>query len=168
MSAVDRLEHYRSLALAGLDEYLQEAAPAALIRNKPTSDVSVTGEDGDEETLVGIDVLQTADAAARMTVHPLEKKKGAPFSDMITVGRTPNNDVVLNDITVSRFHAYFKQKGKSWVVCDAGSKNGTRVNGVRLEKRKEQPVEDGAQVRIGDIETTFHLRDSLYEILLKA
>lgn len=165
---MDRLEHYRSLALSGLDEYLQEAAPAALIRNKPTGDISVTGNDDAEETLVGLEVVEHSDAEERMAVHPLEKKKGAPFSDMITVGRTPNNDVVLNDITVSRFHAYFKQKGKQWVVCDAGSKNGTRVDGVKLEKRKEHPVQDGTHVRIGDIDTTFQLRDSLYELLLKA
>ncbi len=166
---MDLLEHYRSLALLGLDEFLREAAPAALLRNKPNGDVTGSHPNDEEETLVGMDLdAISAAAGQRMVVHPLEKKKGAPFSDMITVGRTPNNDVVINDITVSRFHAYFKLKGSQWVVCDAGSKNGTHVEDQRLEARKERAIEDGTAVRIGDIETTFHVRDALFEILLKA
>jgi len=146
---------------------MRDAPAAALIRNKPEDDV--TGVGTEEETFVGMafdDIPDLDDE--RMVVHPLEKKKGAPFSDMITVGRTGNNDVVINDITVSRFHAYFKQKGKDWVVCDAGSKNGTHLDDQRLEARKERPLSNGDKVRIGDIETSFHLRDDLFEILLKA
>lgn len=164
---MDLLEHYRSLARLGLDEFMRDAAPAALLRNRPGDTSGFPNEE--EETFVGMDFEEAPDLKTeRMVIHPLEKKKGAPFSDMITVGRTANNDVVLNDITVSRFHAYFKKRGEDWVVCDAGSKNGTQVNGRRLDARKERKIENGTTVRIGDIETMFHLRDDLFEIMLRA
>ena len=43
-----------------------------------------------------------------LRVYPLQKQQGAPFSDMITIGRTPNNDVCIADGSVSRFHAFFR------------------------------------------------------------
>lgn len=173
LALVDRLLTYRTLALQGLDEFLTEAAPAALVRNRPQDDVTLprgVSDVDEEETIVGFDVdeLTNNNGSKRMEVYPLEKKPGAPFSDMITVGRTANNDVVLNDITVSRFHAYFKRRGDQWVVCDAGSKNGTQLDGQRLVARKERPVANGSLVRIGDIETAFYVKDALYELLLKA
>jgi DNA ligase (NAD+) len=51
----------------------------------------------------------------------------AIFPDRITIGRTSNNDVVINDSSVSRLHAYVRREGDKWVVADAGSKNGTKL-----------------------------------------
>ncbi len=58
-------------------------------------------------------------------MFPLAKKPGASFADRITIGRTPNNDVVIDDSSVSRFHAYVRRAGDAWSVADAGSKNGS-------------------------------------------
>ncbi|HET6613874.1 MAG TPA: FHA domain-containing protein [Kofleriaceae bacterium] len=101
-------------------------------------------------------------------VFALVKRPGVPFSDMITVGRTANNDVVVSDVTVSRFHAYFREQSGAWVVCDAGSKNGTRLDGEMLEPRRDQAVASGQIVRVGDVETTFFIAADLYEILARS
>ncbi len=104
-------------------------------------------------------------AGPDLEVYALAKKPGAPFADMITVGRTANNDVVLNDVTISRFHAYFKSVDGEWRVCDAGSKNGTTLLGNALEARKEESIKSGQAVAFGDVETTFYTAAELFNVL---
>jgi hypothetical protein len=54
----------------------------------------------------------------------------------ITVGRSPNVDVTLNNISVSRRHASFERQGNRIILTDLGSRNGTKVNGKTIQ----QPV----------------------------
>lgn len=112
--------------------------------------------------------LEFGQSGPDLEVYPLTKKPGAPFADMITVGRTANNDVVLNDVTISRFHAYFKNMGGSWRVCDAGSKNGSALLGNAMEARKEMEIRSGQKVAFGDVETTFYTADELFGVLKSA
>jgi pSer/pThr/pTyr-binding forkhead associated (FHA) protein len=53
----------------------------------------------------------------------------------VVIGRHHASDFVIGDSTVSRRHAALHRKGYSWIVEDLGSKNGTRVNGRRVEGR---------------------------------
>ena len=48
--------------------------------------------------------------------------------DEVTIGRSADNDVVIQDALVSRRHARVHRDGTSWRVTDLGSSNGTRVN----------------------------------------
>ena len=65
----------------------------------------------------------------------------------LTVGRHRENDIVLRDNSGSRHHACFTKEGENLVVTDKGSKNGTIVNGLRVESVR---LEDGDVIRIGD------------------
>jgi hypothetical protein len=58
------------------------------------------------------------------------------------VGRAPNCDCVVPEDCVSRKHAQLWRDGERWYVRDLGSRNGTRVNGVR--------VMEATEVRRGD------------------
>lgn len=74
---------------------------------------------------------------------------GARFlldKDVVTVGRHPESDIFLDDITVSRRHAEFRQTGDSYTVADAGSLNGTYVNGTRTD---QQLLAHGDRVQVG-------------------
>jgi len=65
-----------------------------------------------------------------------------------TIGRGNANDLVLNDTSVSRFHAVLKLgEDGSLVIADRGSTNGVLVNGQRISA--ETPLPDGAVARIG-------------------
>jgi hypothetical protein len=167
---VDQADHYQQLALLGLDAFVASAAPAALVRARPDSssvDDDVSREasvDLESETMVA-PITGSKRRVAKVEVYPLAKKPGASFPDMITVGRTPNNDVVLRDVTVSRLHAFFRHRDKKWVIADGGSKNGTRLDGVPLEPRRERDVESGQLVRIGDLELTFYTAAALFHVL---
>ncbi len=52
--------------------------------------------------------------------------------DLLTIGRAPDNDIVLDDPQVSRYHAHVMRRGDEIVVEDMGSTNGTLVNGRRI------------------------------------
>ena len=63
-------------------------------------------------------------------------QRGARFlldSDLTTVGRHPEADIFLDDVTVSRRHAEFIRRQSSFEVKDLGSLNGTYYDGVRIE-----------------------------------
>ncbi|WP_291279725.1 FHA domain-containing protein [Galactobacter sp.] len=83
---------------------------------------------------------------------------GARFlldSDVTTVGRHPESDIFLDDVTVSRRHARFDRGDDGFRVVDTGSLNGTYVNGDRVDEAK---LRTGAEVRIGKFVLTFYGR----------
>lgn len=92
-------------------------------------------------------------------VHDLRKAidRPNPFADGVTVGRTPNNDIVLPHPSVSRFHAYFQLDAKTgnWSLVDAESKNGTLLNGVRLTATQPAPLGSEAKLRMGEVQAMF-------------
>lgn len=53
----------------------------------------------------------------------------------VAIGRSPQSDFVIDDRTVSRHHATIRNEGEFWILVDVGSKNGTRVNGRRIDGR---------------------------------
>ncbi len=63
-----------------------------------------------------------------------------------TVGRHPESDIFLNDVTVSRQHCRFILSGDDISVEDSGSTNGTYVNDSRVDAAKLQP---GDEVLVG-------------------
>ena len=67
-------------------------------------------------------------------------------ADETTIGRWPDNDVVIADRWISRHHALITRRGLRYVVKDLGSKNGTFVNGQRLTGPQELEDSDRIQV----------------------
>ena len=69
------------------------------------------------------------------------------------IGRNADNEIVLDDAGVSRYHARIEWRGAACVLEDLGSTNGTWINDERLES--PTPIEDGDVVRFGSISFTF-------------
>jgi pSer/pThr/pTyr-binding forkhead associated (FHA) protein len=67
-----------------------------------------------------------------------------------TIGRDPSNDIVLDDITVSRNHCDIELSGDQLVLIDLGSTNGTYVNDKRADRHQLAP---GDRLLVGK----FHL-----------
>ena len=66
--------------------------------------------------------------------------------DVPTIGRHPESDVFLDDVTVSRRHAEIERRGQLLEISDAGSLNGTYVNGERIER---VALAEGDQLQVG-------------------
>lgn len=78
-----------------------------------------------------------------------------PDSGRVSVGRDPANEVCLGwDLEVSRLHAELNHIGGSWTVADDGiSRNGSYINGERMQGRKR--LRDGDQLLFGRTSVTF-------------
>lgn len=102
---------------------------------------------------------RTQRAAQVLLASPVQKRTST-FPQMITIGRTANNDIVLDDPSVSRFHAYFRVAADEATLaeplqlCDADSGNGTFVNGDRVARNPPTEVATSDVIRIGNIELT--------------
>jgi pSer/pThr/pTyr-binding forkhead associated (FHA) protein len=71
------------------------------------------------------------------------------------IGRLSDNDIVLDDATVSRYHAMIVDTGNSFIITDLRSANGVSVGGNRI--RGSAALVAGDKVRIGDHEFTFEI-----------
>jgi hypothetical protein len=69
-----------------------------------------------------------------------------------TIGRSPDCDVFLDDVTVSRRHAVLIRNGPRFTLHDQGSLNGTFLNRHRIESAE---LADGDEVQIGKYRLTF-------------
>jgi ABC transport system ATP-binding/permease protein len=70
-------------------------------------------------------------------------------TDQATIGRAPNNHVVIDDQEVSRYHARIERTGSGFRIVDLGSGNGTHLNDALLEPESPAPLRHGDAVRIG-------------------
>lgn len=75
-----------------------------------------------------------------------------PSGERTLIGRSPECDIFLDDVTVSRRHAELVRDGETFTITDLGSLNGTFVNRKRIESA---PVEDDDEVQIGKYRLTF-------------
>ena len=70
----------------------------------------------------------------------------------MSAGRHPGSDIFLDDITVSRHHAEFRSENCRFRIVDAGSLNGTRVNGQPVESTV---LANGDEIQIGNFRLVF-------------
>jgi len=82
-------------------------------------------------------------------------KRTVLSGDRITIGRSRDCDVTLDDANVSRRHAELRREGAAWVVADLGSTNGVKVNGHRVS---QQPLQPGDEITLGLERLTFEVQ----------
>ncbi|MGF1599515.1 MAG: FHA domain-containing protein [Acidimicrobiales bacterium] len=70
----------------------------------------------------------------------------------INIGRHPDSDIFLDDVTVSRRHAVLHRVEGGFEVSDAGSLNGTYVNQNRVERER---LSDGDEVQVGKFKLVY-------------
>jgi pSer/pThr/pTyr-binding forkhead associated (FHA) protein len=75
-----------------------------------------------------------------------------PDAERTLIGRSPECDVFLDDVTVSRRHAELVRDGETFRITDLGSLNGTFVNKKRIETAE---LEDDDELQIGKYRLTF-------------
>lgn len=114
-----------------------------------------TGHGGPRLAEQAAEAVQSLAPGTALLVVNYGPNAGSRFlldSDLTTAGRHPNSDIFLDDVTVSRRHAEFHRRGRTFAVRDLGSLNGTYVNRERIE---EQVLASGDTVRIGKFGLVF-------------
>jgi hypothetical protein len=107
-------------------------------------------------------------ASLSLLAYPLVRSARS-VAPLVSIGRTPNNDVVIPHLSVSRFHAFLKPlDGGRFLLQDAGSVNGSAVNGNAVPRQGSGPpldLKSGDNVRLGRVELTFLDTDAVREFV---
>lgn len=74
------------------------------------------------------------------------------LTDAATLGRSPDCELSVHDILLSRRHCRIEPEGQDWVILDLGSKNGTRIGGDPVFRRT---LVDGDVIRMGKTAVRF-------------
>ena len=142
-NAPDNSELTSTLHL-GLRSVVDTSPESAL--NVLLSSLSVSDKSAIEEVING------GPDRAMVVVHR-GASKGARFliaQDRSSIGRSTENEIFLDDVTVSRSHAVIERVSAGFTLTDLGSLNGTYINNQSL---KSTPLVCGDEIQIGK----FHL-----------
>jgi pSer/pThr/pTyr-binding forkhead associated (FHA) protein len=103
-----------------------------------------------EEKGNGASPVPDIDAAALIELDQVEGTAGRRMHDIkdevVTVGRSPESDIFLDDVTVSRQHAEIERGEGGYRIRDVGSLNGTYVNRVRVDA---VDLRNGDEIQVG-------------------
>ena len=124
----------------------------------------------DDDSRASTEVFFRVDGPATVRLTRCKLALGAPgrgrervFEQAeISVGSAPDNDLVLDDDTVSRRHCRIVQEDTSYVICDLGSTNGTWVNKVRV---REAFLPAACTIHLGKAELRFSAEGADVEIV---
>lgn len=87
----------------------------------------------------------------------LKKTERNNETGVITLGRGRNNDVVIDDVTVSRAHAIFEFRDGAWWLTDLGSANHTRIDDRVVAPKQPSRIDDGCTLHLGEVLALFCL-----------
>jgi pSer/pThr/pTyr-binding forkhead associated (FHA) protein len=95
-------------------------------------------------------------------VLPICRSKKASRLDPLTLGRADTCDIALALPVVSKLHAYLHDVGpESADIEDAGSRNGTFVQGIKLERGQRSRLTDGSLILLGQVVLEFRSASKL-------
>lgn len=109
----------------------------------------------DDDIVVNVGDLDAGDVRLILRNGP-ELGAALAVSEGVTrLGRHPDSEIPLDDITVSRRHAEIRRDGSRFVIADVGSLNGTYLNGLRVDSSE---LKAGDEVQVGKFRMLFYVR----------
>ena len=117
-----------------------------------------------------VSTMRAPEGRAILGISAVLKREGAnPYGSMITIGRARNNDICVDEASISKLHAWLRRRDDEHgavrlTITDAGSRNGTFVDGLPVVGQPRE-LAFGARVRLGSVQ--FWLADGamLYRCL---
>ena len=125
----------------------------SVVGNSPADLINELISQATEEERQIIDGVLSSEGNSAMVFIHRGAQKGARFlvtSEGVTIGRSPDSSIFLDDVTVSRKHASIEKAGTNFTFKDSGSLNGSYVNN---ESVTEKVLTSGDEIQIGK----FHL-----------
>ena len=138
--------------------YCQRCGHYLVVSEKPGGEPTTATYQVDDETgeLKPVELDQVvAHQGAALVIRSGGGRVGESFpleGDRLSIGRRPDADIFLDDVTVSRDHATLVHRAGGYHLDDCGSLNGTYVNRQRVESHR---LEDGDELQIGKYKLTF-------------
>ena len=139
--------------------------PGANFCQKCGAHLSAEEHDGDQTTITykvdetgefkAVDLEEMTHEGAALVIRSGGGRSGEAFNltgDRNTIGRSPDAEVFLDDVTVSRNHALLVRRRDGLYVDDLGSLNGTYVNRRRIESHR---LQNGDELQVGKYKLTY-------------
>jgi len=117
-----------------------------------TTEVYQVDETGE---LHAVDLETVTHEGATRVIRSGGGRSGEVFNlggERMTIGRSPDAEVFLDDVTVSRNHALLVQRRDGLYIDDLGSLNGTYVNRRRIESHR---LQNGDELQVGKYKLTY-------------
>ncbi len=103
-----------------------------------------------------------------LDIIPIIKTLRNPFASKIIVGRTSTQDIIIDDLLISKFHAYFENFGNNELaLIERGSTNGTFINSVKIKPAIKNFIKDQDEISFGGIKYIFYSTRSAYAVFKK-
>ena len=150
-------QHCPECGFANADgaNYCQRCGAFLAQSEPPQGAATATYRVGETGELEEIDLGEVTARGAALVILAGGGRAGESFpldGDRLTVGRRPDSDIFLDDVTVSRDHAIIVRRGSDFYLDDCGSLNGTYVNRRRTESHR---LTDGDELQIGKYKLAF-------------
>ena len=132
--------------------YCQKCGTFLTGGNRDNTVAYQVGETGEQ---AAIPLEEAVAAGAALVIRSGGGRAGETFAvagDRMTIGRSPEAEVFLDDVTVSRSHALLVRRRDGLYIDDLGSLNGTYVNRRRIESHK---LVDGDELQVGKYKLTY-------------
>jgi hypothetical protein len=132
-----------NLGLRGIDSPGAVSAADLFIQKADSSIKSIIDE-----------ICAQGSEKAMLVIHrgPAQGSRFLLDNDLISIGRSPESNVFLDDVTVSRKHAQIQRANNEFTIKDTHSLNGTYVNSVSVT---EQILRMGDELQIGKFHALF-------------
>jgi pSer/pThr/pTyr-binding forkhead associated (FHA) protein len=150
-------QHCQECGFANADgaNYCQRCGAFLAQSDPPPEATTATYRVGETGEIEEVSLEDVVAAGAALVIRSGGGRAGESFpldGDRLTVGRRPDSDIFLDDITVSRDHAVLVRRGADYYIDDCGSLNGTYVNRQRIESHR---LADGDELQVGKYKLTF-------------
>ena len=120
--------------------------------DEPTTATYKVGETGEIEP---VEIEEVTAGGAALVIRAGGGRVGETFpltGERMGIGRRPESEIFLDDVTVSRDHALIVRRNGGYWLDDLGSLNGTYVNRRRIDSHR---LEDGDELQVGKYKLTF-------------
>jgi FHA domain len=150
-------QHCPDCGFANADgaNYCQRCGAFLAQSEPPPGASTATYRVGETGELEEIELGEVVDRGPALVIRAGGGRAGESFpleGERLTVGRRPDSDIFLDDVTVSRDHAILVRRGTDYYLDDCGSLNGTYVNRRRIESHH---LTDGDELQVGKYKLAF-------------
>jgi pSer/pThr/pTyr-binding forkhead associated (FHA) protein len=127
----------------------------AFLAAKPSGETTEAYQLDETGELRPVDIDRVTGEGATLAIRSGGGRTGEVFSvagEQMTIGRSPEAEVFLDEVTVSRNHALLVRRRDGLYIDDLGSLNGTYVNRRRIESHR---LQNGDELQVGKYKLTF-------------
>ena len=135
--------------------YCQKCGAFLAEAEKQEGDTTAAYQLDETGELKPVDMEQVAAEGATLAIRSGGGRAGEVFAvggERMTIGRSPEAEVFLDDVTVSRNHALLVRRRDGLYIDDLGSLNGTYVNRRRIESHR---LQNGDELQVGKYKLTY-------------